>query len=72
MYCSELRKLELEEKGMSRKYNQPEIIEEHISKKSELYGPMVRHGEHPKRWHLVIDEKLKKYKAQFIGNELLI
>ncbi|KAF7282772.1 hypothetical protein GWI33_001921 [Rhynchophorus ferrugineus] len=65
----EMRKLELEEKGMSRKYNQPEIIEEHVSKKSELYGPVVRHGEHPKRWHLVIDEKLKKYKAQFIGVE---
>ncbi|XP_030750097.1 cilia- and flagella-associated protein 91-like [Sitophilus oryzae] len=65
----ELRKLELEEKGVSRRYKSCDIIEEHASKKSELYGPMIRHGEHPKRWHFVIDEKLKKYKEQFIGVE---
>lgn len=63
----ELRKLELEEKGIKRKYHQPDIIEEHISKASELYGPLMRNGEHPKRWHQIIDEKMKRYQAQFIG-----
>ncbi|KAH1010791.1 hypothetical protein HUJ05_005034 [Dendroctonus ponderosae] len=65
----ELRKLELEEKGVKRKYHQPDIIEEHISKASELYGPLMRNGEHPKRWHQIIDEKMKRYQAQFIGVE---
>ncbi|ENN82178.1 hypothetical protein YQE_00551, partial [Dendroctonus ponderosae] len=59
----ELRKLELEEKGVKRKYHQPDIIEEHISKASELYGPLMRNGEHPKRWHQIIDEKMKRYQA---------
>lgn len=29
----------------------------------------LRHGEHPKRWHQIINEKLKTYKAQFIDIE---
>ncbi|KAL1517717.1 hypothetical protein ABEB36_001448 [Hypothenemus hampei] len=65
----EIRKLEIEEKGFKRKYYQPDIIDEHICKASELYAPLLRHGEHPKRWHQVIDEKMQKYRAQFIGVE---
>ncbi|XP_050299666.1 cilia- and flagella-associated protein 91-like isoform X2 [Anthonomus grandis grandis] len=65
----ELRKLNLEEKGYKRKYHQADIIEEHMSRSSELFGPMLRNGEHPKRWHQIIDEKMQRYKAQFIGVE---
>lgn len=64
----ELRKLELEEMGVKRKYHETDIIQEHTSKASELYGPLMRNGENPKRWHQVIDEKMQRYKAQFIGN----
>lgn len=55
---------------MVSKYHEVNIVDEHADKKSELYAPLIRHGEHPKRWHQVIDERLKKYRAQFIG-ELL-
>nr|XP_023022297.1 cilia- and flagella-associated protein 91-like [Leptinotarsa decemlineata] len=65
----ELRKLETQRRGISKKYHEINIIDEHMDKKSEIYGPLIRYGEHPKRWHQVIDEKLKKYKAQFIGVE---
>lgn len=64
----ELRKLKLEEMGVKRKYHKTDIIQEHTSKASELYGPLMRNGENPKRWHQVIDEKMQRYKAQFIGN----
>ncbi|CAH1119833.1 unnamed protein product [Phaedon cochleariae] len=65
----ELRKLEAQRKGAQTRYKEPNIVDEHVDKKSEIYGPLRRHGEHPKRWHQVIDEKMKKYKAQFIGVE---
>ncbi|KAG5880181.1 hypothetical protein JTB14_001671 [Gonioctena quinquepunctata] len=65
----ELRKLETQRRGVKKRYHEMNIIEEHVDKKSEIYVPLKRHGEHPKRWHQVIDEKLKKYKAQFIGVE---
>lgn len=69
---SELRKLDLEHKGISKKYRPVNIIDEHMDKKSELYGPLMRHGAHPKLWHQIIDERLAKYKAQFIGESLSI
>lgn len=56
--------------GVKRKYHETDIIQEHTSKASELYGPLMRNGENPKRWHQVIDEKMQRYKAQFIGNVL--
>ncbi|CAG9855816.1 unnamed protein product [Phyllotreta striolata] len=65
----ELRKLELERRGFQRRYKEMNVIEEHTDKKAEIYAPLMRHGEHPKRWHLVIDEKLKQYRARFIGVE---
>ncbi|XP_060519760.1 cilia- and flagella-associated protein 91-like [Cylas formicarius] len=65
----ELRKLNLAQNRLGCKYREENIIEEHTSKKSEIYGPLMRHGEHPKRWHHVVDERLKKYRAQFIGVE---
>lgn len=55
---------------MVSKYHEVNIIDEHADKKSELYAPLIRHGEHPKRWHQIIDERLKKYKAQFIGERV--
>ncbi|XP_019866451.2 cilia- and flagella-associated protein 91-like [Aethina tumida] len=64
-----LRKLEVASRGVSNKYRKADIIDEHVDYKSEIYAPMMRHGEHPKRWHMVIDEKNKKYKPQFIGVE---
>lgn len=65
----ELRKLESQRLGLNKKYHEMNVIDEHIDKKSELYAPLMRHGEHPKRWHQVIDEKMKSYKPQFIGVE---
>lgn len=65
----ELRKLETQRRGLTKTYKGINIIDEHIDRKSELYGPLIRHGEHPKRWHQVIDEKMKTYNAQFISVE---
>lgn len=67
----ELRKLEVERRGFQKRYKEMNVIDEHHDKKSEIYAPLMRHGEHPKRWHLVIDEKLKQYRAQFIGKETI-
>ncbi|XP_044747701.1 cilia- and flagella-associated protein 91-like isoform X2 [Coccinella septempunctata] len=65
----ELRKLELKHRGVKTKYHATDVVEEHAHPKSELYAPLMRHGEHPMRWHQVMDERLKYYKAQFIGVE---
>ncbi|CAH0546376.1 unnamed protein product [Brassicogethes aeneus] len=65
----DLRKLGLAARGINQRYHKVNIIDEHVDFKSEIYAPMMRHGEHPKRWHKVIDENNKKYKAQFIGVE---
>ncbi|CAH2016773.1 unnamed protein product [Acanthoscelides obtectus] len=65
----EMRKLEAQKRGFNPRYHRVNIIDEHADKKSEIYGPYMRHGEHPKRWHQVIDEKMKQYRAQFIGVE---
>lgn len=65
----ELRKLEFKHLGVKSKYHATDVVEEHAHPKSELYAPLMRHGEHPMRWHQVMDERLKYYKAQFIGVE---
>jgi hypothetical protein len=65
----ELRKLDLKHAGINPKYHSVNVAEEHISHASEIYGPMMRHGEHPKRWHLVIDQAITRFKAQFAGNQ---
>lgn len=67
-YCIELRKLKLSYKGLTMKYKKWDIISEFADPTSELYAPLMRHGEHPKRSHQVIDEYLRKYRAQFEGN----
>ncbi|KAJ8975518.1 hypothetical protein NQ317_010633 [Molorchus minor] len=66
----ELRKLDARRMGIKQKYHETSIIEEHVNRASEVYGPLMRHGEHPKRWHQIIDEKMKTYRAQFIGNSI--
>lgn len=65
----ELRKLESQQRELVTKYKVSNVIDEYADRKSEIYGPLMRHGEDPKRWHQVIDEKMKTYKAQFIGVE---
>ncbi|XP_066251433.1 cilia- and flagella-associated protein 91-like [Euwallacea similis] len=65
----ELRKLELKENAVNRRYQQPGIIEEHIFKASELYGPVMKNGEHTRCWHQIIDEKVHRRNAQFIDVE---
>ncbi|KAJ8955946.1 hypothetical protein NQ314_006795 [Rhamnusium bicolor] len=65
----ELRKLDAHRRGVINRYHAVNIIDEHVDKKAEIYGPLMRHGEHPKRWHQIIDERMKKYRAQFIGVE---
>ncbi|KAJ8919870.1 hypothetical protein NQ315_006399 [Exocentrus adspersus] len=66
----ELRKLNAHRRGVISKYHEVNIVDEHADKKSEIYGPLMRHGEHPKRWHQIIDERMKKYRAQFIGETI--
>lgn len=52
---------------MPTKYKKWNVIEEHANRASELYAPLMRHGENPKRANQVIDDHLKIYQAQFIG-----
>ncbi|KAK4873312.1 hypothetical protein RN001_015341 [Aquatica leii] len=65
----EMRKLEMKRHGVRRSYGPVDVIEEHFNKKSELYAPLMRHGENPKRWHQVIDDHMQIYRAQFLGVE---
>jgi hypothetical protein len=37
------------------RYHEGNIIEEYRDHKSELYGPQMRYGEHPKHHHEVIN-----------------
>lgn len=66
-FIIELRKLKLSYKGLTMKYKKWSVVDEFADPTSELYAPLMRHGEHPKRGHQVIDEHLKKYRAQFEG-----
>ena len=52
---TELRKLALRHKNISKKYQERDIVEEHKDHKSELYAPQMRFGEHPKRGHEIIN-----------------
>ncbi|KAF5297367.1 hypothetical protein FQR65_LT01297 [Abscondita terminalis] len=65
----ELRKLELKRLGVKRSYAPADVIEEHANVTSELYAPLMRHGENPKRWHQVIEDHSELYKSQFMGAE---
>lgn len=56
-----------ETKGITTKYKEWDVIKEHADRTSELYAPLMRHGKHPKRFHQVIDDHLRRYRAQFIG-----
>lgn len=49
------------------KYHPVNVVDEHADYKSELYAPMMRHGVHPKRWHQVIDDHMRKYRANYKG-----
>lgn len=61
----------MKKKGVRKTYGPVDVIKEHVDKKSELYGPLMRHGENPKRWHQVIDDHNRKYKAQYLGYFLI-
>ncbi|XP_021931514.1 cilia- and flagella-associated protein 91-like isoform X2 [Zootermopsis nevadensis] len=50
----ELRKLLLRHKGIDMKYHKGSIVEKYRDHKSELYGPQMRSGEHPKHCHELI------------------
>lgn len=52
----ELRRLYRENFGVNTRYHTVPIIEEHVDFKSELYGPLMRFGEHPKRGHAIINQ----------------
>ncbi|KAB0791972.1 hypothetical protein PPYR_13933 [Photinus pyralis] len=64
-----LRKLEMRHRGIKQSYHPVDIIEECADRKSEMYAPLMRHGEHPWNWHQVIDDHDRKYQAQFLGVE---
>lgn len=64
---AEKRRLTSNYRNATVRYSKVNIIDEHILKKSEIYAPLMRHGEHPKRWHQVIDEHLKVFKTKFRG-----
>lgn len=53
MYVAALRKLALRHKGISLKYREGSAVKEHTDHRSELYGPQIRIGEHPKHRHEV-------------------
>lgn len=54
-----LRKLDLEHKKISKKYQSVDVATEHIDRTSNLYGPQKRFGVHPKNRHFMA------YKTQF-------
>lgn len=50
-YQRSLRKLDLKHKNISKKYKATDIATEHIDKASDLYGPQLRFGTHPRQNH---------------------
>ncbi|KAJ9588344.1 hypothetical protein L9F63_018270 [Diploptera punctata] len=69
--CSrELRKLALRHKNIQMKYHEMDIVEEHRDRKSELYGPQMRYGEHPKRSHEIIKVR-SRFLTHVKGLEIL-
>lgn len=63
-----MRKLKLDQNNRSRKYKKWDIVEEFADVSSELYAPLMRNGEDPKRRHFQIDHTGEKYKAQYEGD----
>ncbi|XP_069677545.1 cilia- and flagella-associated protein 91-like isoform X2 [Periplaneta americana] len=66
----ELRKLALRHKGISKKYREVNIVDQSIDHKSELFGPQIRFGEHPKRRHEVINVR-SRFLTHIKGLEIL-
>ncbi|XP_067008009.2 cilia- and flagella-associated protein 91-like [Anabrus simplex] len=50
-----IRKLTMQHAGINKKYHKENVVDEHNSFCSELYGPQLRFGENPKRGHEVIN-----------------
>lgn len=50
-YQRSIRKLDLKHKNISKKYKATDIATEHIDKASDLYGPQLRFGTHPRQKH---------------------
>jgi hypothetical protein len=48
VYVAALRKLALRHKGISMKYHEGSAVKKHTDHRSELYGPQMHFGEHPK------------------------
>ncbi|XP_047118419.1 cilia- and flagella-associated protein 91-like [Schistocerca piceifrons] len=65
-----LRKLTNKHKGVSMRYRKPNVIDEYTDKTSEFYGPLMRHGENPKRRHEVITIQ-SNFLSQMKGLEIL-
>ncbi|XP_022902075.1 cilia- and flagella-associated protein 91-like [Onthophagus taurus] len=65
----EMRRLSFNHRGIILKYHKVNVIDEVSDYKSEVYAPLTRHGNHPKRWHQVINEHFKKYNAKYAGVE---
>lgn len=63
----QLRKLKMKYEGYNGKYKAVNIVEEYADPTSELYAPLMRHGSHPKRWHMVLDTKHSKYHTGYTG-----
>jgi hypothetical protein len=53
VYVAALRKLALRHKGISMKYSDHSAVKEHTDHGSQLYGPRIHFGEHPKHRHEV-------------------
>ncbi|XP_017771102.1 PREDICTED: protein MAATS1-like [Nicrophorus vespilloides] len=66
----EMRRLELNYKGILTKYGHVNVFDEIADYKSELYMPLIRHGSNPKYGHQVITKSLRNYKPQYFGVEL--
>ncbi|XP_049832187.1 cilia- and flagella-associated protein 91-like isoform X1 [Schistocerca gregaria] len=65
-----LRKLTNKHKGVSMRYRKQNVIDEYTDKTSEFYGPLMRHGENPKRRHEVITIQ-SNFLSQMKGLEIL-
>lgn len=50
----DLRKLEMKHKKIGNKYKTTDIAIQHIDRASDLYGPLMRFGEHPRQKHFEV------------------
>lgn len=53
-YQRAMRKLEMKHKNISKKYGPTDIATEHIDRASDLYGPQMRFGSHPRQKHFEV------------------